>query len=599
MHKLFLQCSFLILTLFMLSNTIQSQTKLLYTVSMPKPSNHLFEIEIEVQNASSDSFTEFIIPAWRSGRYLIFNFATGIQEFSAVNLSGDEIKWHKTDKQTWRVENSGQSSFKIKYKMYANEFSNRTKGLNDELAFIDPSAVLMYCEKFRHNPLEVKINPFGSWHVTTGLDSKPGSENMFTSPDYDWLADCPIIAGNQKDYDFTVAGKKHTVTFTGEGTYNPETVIKDLSKITEENIKFWGELPYEHYNFIFQLTTQASGGTEHINSYVIDASPFLFANNDSYQSFLSTCSHEFFHTWNVKQLRPKGLTPYDFTKENYTEELWIAEGTTSYYQDIMLIKAGYKNASSYLKTIQNNIQNDIDRPGNKIQSLAESSFDAWVKFWVNTPNKWNSESDYYSKGANVSLLLDLEIRHSSKNKYSLDNVMRAMFERFPLKSGGYTNADFIKVCEEFAGESLTDFFNSYLYGVVPLDWEKYLSYAGLNLKKTEGQIKPAIGVSTRDSEGRLVISNIKPESPAYDAGLNSDDEIVAMNGYKVNGTQLTNRIGNMKEGDMITITVMRSEKIQDIKVTVKNLQSTDYTVEKINEPSELQKKIYERWLNIQ
>ena len=565
---------------------------------MPKPSNHLFEVEITANNIpASDRYIDFIIPAWRSGRYVIFNFSSAVQEFSPSDDNSSPLKYHKIDKSTWRVETSGENTIKVKYKIYANEFSNRTKGLNDDHAFIDPSSVFMYSEASRHNPLELKIIPFGNWHVTTGLDKLTGIDNTFIASDYDYFADCPIIIGNQKDFPFTVDGKQHNLSITGEGNYNAETIISDLTKIVEQNKKFWGGLPYEHFDFMFQLTTQDYGGTEHMNSFVIDAPPLLFKNKDSYNGFLSTCSHEFFHTWNVKRLRPKNLAPYDFTKENYTEELWIAEGTTSYYQSLMLLKAGYKNQAGYLMNIQTNIENYFDRPGNQVQTLAESSFDAWVKYWGSTPNKWVAESDYYSKGANVSMLLDLEIRHSSANKYSLDNVMRTMYERFPLSKGGYTNADFIKVCEEYAGTSLTDFFDSYLYGLITPDWGKYLNYAGLKYERTNGPSKPGVGISTRDAGDRLIISYVSPESPAYDAGLNADDEIVAMNGLKVNSTRLMSRIGDMSEGDTITFTIMRNDKISEFNAVVKNRPSYNYSVEKVKNPTELQKEIYESWLN--
>jgi predicted metalloprotease with PDZ domain len=590
---------YITIALLLIANLLFAQdTKILYTVSMPKPSNHLFEIELSVQNIQSSGGTmDFILPSWRSGRYVIFNFSSGIQEFSAEGTGGTKLKWHKTNKDTWQVETAGENNIVIKYKVYANEFSNRTCGLDDEHAFIDASAVLMYNEKLRHNPLELKIIPYRDWTVATGMDRMPGDDYTLISPGYDYLADCPIEMGNLKCFEFNSEEKKHTICFSGDGNFNADTLIKDLSRIVEINYTFWGKLPYEHFDFIFQLTTQDYGGTEHLNSFVIDAPPLFFSDKESYLGFLSTCSHEFFHTWNVKQLRPKGIDPYDFTKENYTEELWIAEGTTTYYQNIMLLKAGYSSDKRYLDNLENSIQNDIERPGNKIQTLAESSFDAWVKYWANTPNKWIAESDYYSKGANVSLLLDLEIRNNSSNKYSLDNVMRAMFERFPLNKGGYTNSDFIKVCEEFAGENLQEFFDSYLYGLTELNWDKNLSYAGLKLKRITSDPKPYVGISTHDADDMLMISSVVQGSPAADAGLDAGDEIVALNGMKITSSKLSSRIGDMKEGDIAKFTIIRHDKTRDIDVTIKNTQSTSYKIEKVESPSELQKTIYESWLS--
>ncbi|HEY3251865.1 MAG TPA: PDZ domain-containing protein, partial [Ignavibacteria bacterium] len=320
-------------------------------------------------------------------------------------------------------------------------------------------------------------------------------------------------------------------------------------------------------------------------------------NQEKYYEFLSVCSHEFFHTWNVKRLRPKGITPYNFTKENYIEELWISEGTTSYYQDLMLLKAGIGNEDTFLKNLENNVQNDIRRPGNRVQSLAESSFDAWVKLWVNTPNKFDAESNYYDKGSNVSLLLDLEIRNNTGNKYSLDNVMRAMYERYPLEKGGFTNADFIKVSGEFAGEDLSKFFESYLYGTDTLDWNKYLLYAGLQLNKTINQIKPAIGINTRNQGDRLIINYVVPGLPAYETGLETGDEIIALNGYKVNSSSLTDRISDMNDGDTVTLTVMRNEILRQFEIPIKNITTYTYKITKVEDSNPLQKSIYENWLS--
>lgn len=262
----------------------------------------------------------------------------------------------------------------------------------------------------------------------------------------------------------------------------------------------------------------------------------------------------------------------------------------------MLVKAGYNRQDKYIKNIENNIDNDISRPGNKIQTLAESSFDAWIKYWVNTPNKWNSESDYYSKGASVSLMLDLEIRNNTANKSSLDDVMRAMYERFPLTAGGYTNADFIKVSEEYAGESLQDFFDSYLYGLTPLDWHKYLSYAGLDLTITD-ILKPYIGISTHDSNGKLYINSIIYGSPAYLSGLDVGDEIVSVNSKQVDAEKITELIMGLKEGDIVKLSRIRDGRISDIEVTVQNRHDQTYKIEKIEHPNELQKAIYNSWLS--
>ena len=579
-------------------NSIASETKVKYSVAMPFPSNHLFEIFISIDNYSyaSDGFIDLTLPAWRSGRYVILDPSSGVQEFSAEAGEREKLSWSKTDKDTWRVQYFSGKPFYVKYKVYSNEFSIRTRGLNDECGFIDASAVLMYAEKLRFNPLEVKIIPYKGWHVTTGLDKIDGLENSFYARDYDYLADCPLLIGNQKDYDFFINDKKFIVSFPPDQVYDADKVLNDIRNISKSVCDFWGEAPFEHFTYLLISGPFDYGATEHLNSTVFSISSTTFTNKDKYNNFLSNCAHELFHTWNIKQLRPKSMDPYDFTKENYSAELWIAEGITSYYENIFMLRTGYLTPEKYLEILTGNIQNDYERPGNYIQSLAESGFDAWIKHNRSTPNKFISETDFYKKGANVSMLLDLEIRNSSGNIYSLDDVMRKMFKDFPLGNGGYNNEDFIKVCEEYNGGSLNDFFSKYLYGLDTLDWKKYLNYSGLDLKTTYDPEKPSLGITTRESGDRLYVSGVIPGSPAYESGLDINDEIIALNGYRVRSASLNSRISDMKEGNEVILTVIREDKLREFKAVLKNVEPAKYKIEKVEDPDELQMKIYESWM---
>ena len=571
-----------------------SDVKLSYTVSMPFPSNHMYEIVYTVENydTSVEGSLDFSLPAWRSGRYNIQDFSSGVQEFSAEDINSNKLSWSKTDKDTWRVKSNGGNFIKIKYKVFSNEFSIRTRGLSDECGFIDASAVIMFAEKFRFDPLTLKVIPFGSWHVTTGLDNLAGEDNTFYAKDYDYLADCPMLIGNQKDHEFFTNDKKFVVSFPPDLNYDADKVMNDFKTISKAVCDFWGDIPFEHFTYLLIAGPFDYGATEHLNSTVFSVSSTTFTNKDRYDSFLSNCAHELFHTWNVKQLRPKSMDPYDFTKENYSGELWIAEGITSYYEDLFMMKTGYRTPEKYLEILSGNIQNDLERPGNYIQSLSESGFDAWVKHSGNAQNKYISETDFYKKGSNVSTLLDLEIRNNSGNKYSLDDVMRKMYKDFPLGKGGYSNEDFIKVCEEYNGKSMNEFFSMYLFGVDTLDWKKYLSYSGLDLIITYDQEKPSLGISTRESGDRLYVSGVIPGSPAYETGLDINDEIVALNGYRVRSSSLNSRISDMKEGDEVILTVIREDKLREFRVVLKNVKPVKYKVEKMSDPDDLQMEIY-------
>jgi predicted metalloprotease with PDZ domain len=326
------------------------------------------------------------------------------------------------------------------------------------------------------------------------------------------------------------------------------------------------------------------------------SSPFGFKNKDNYTRFLGLVSHEFFHTWNVKQLRPKGLYPYDYTKENYTRELWIAEGTTSYYGDLLLVRAGFRPAEKYLESLAGEIQGDRLRPGNRVQPVSESSYDAWVKFWKGTEQSYNAESDYYGKGDDVSLLLDLEIRKQTMNLRSLDDVMKTMFERFPLGGTGYTVEDFRKVAEEVAGTSLKKFFDSYVDGTEPLPWDTALGYAGLQIVPKDSIQKPWLGISTGDVGEKTRITRVTEGSPAYDAGLDIGDEILALDGTRVRAADLADRISNLKPRTTVTLTVFRSDRLREFTVRCDVPPVPTYKITRVAKPSDQQKAVYEGWL---
>ncbi len=581
-----------LLTIFaIMSNAEPSVT---YTLSMSKPQTHLFEVEITLHNFDS-KIVAFHMPAWRTGRYLIFDFSGGVQEFNALDEKNQHLSFKKIDKDTWHIEKENSKTITVTYKVYANEFNLRTRELNSEHAFVDPLSVFMYVEELKNKPIELKVIPFGNWKVTTGLEEVPGKSFTFSAPNFEYFGDCPLEIGNQKDFQFFVDGKKHIISIYGDGNWNSDTLITDFTKIVIANKELWGELPYQKYIFMIHCQPNAGGGTEHINSTILGVRPFVFSNPGSYKGFIGLVSHEYFHTWNVKQLRPKAFAPYDFSKENYTEELWVSEGTTSYYDDLILVRAKFSNAKSYLENITQMVNNERSRYGNMIQPLAESSFDSWIKYWRGKQNSQNAESDYYSKGSQVSLLIDLEIRQRSKNKFSFDDVLRIMFKRFP-STKGFTNADLQKVCEEFAGSSMKEIFTSFLYTTTPLPWNKILFYAGLEVVPKDSIKKINLGISLQDFGEKIRIINVTPNSSAERAMLDINDEIVALNGFRIRAADFTERIASMKEGEEVSITVFRNDKLKEIKIKLEYFGIPSFTVKKINKPTELQLAIYEDWL---
>ena len=575
-----------------------AQPSIHYTLGMSHPSGHYLEVEMRITGLpSGDKTLDASMPAWRTGRYSIFDFVSGVVDVAASDGSGDKLSYHKTDKQTWRIDKGRSTTVVVTYRVYANEFNMRTRGLNDEHAFVDPAAVFMYVSSLKNRPLTIEVKPYGAWKVTTGLDAVRGKTNVFGAPTYEYFADCPIEVGNQKEFTFDVDGVPHVWMIAGEGNYDIDRIIEDTKKLVLANKKMWGRLPYQRYIFMLHLSPTSGGGTEHINSTIMGTRPFGFTTPGSYRGFLGLVSHEYFHTWNVKQLRPAGITPYDFSQENYTRELWVAEGTTSFYTGIIMLRAGIGTADEYIGRLASEIKDERQRPGNRKQSVAEASFDAWVKYWKGTPQAYNEESDYYDQGSNVSMALNLEILKRSQGKAGLDDVLRAMFERFPVGKNGYTIEDLQKVSEEKGGGSFAEFFTKHVTGSEDFAWEELFAAAGLEVKATP-ETKPSLGVRMNDSEGRVRIWGVQAGTAGDAAGLTQGDEIVAFNGYRARSQEVSARVSEMKPGESAAMTIFRDEKL--LTITVRPFIPTvpNYTVKKVEKPTDVQKAIYEKWLGV-
>jgi predicted metalloprotease with PDZ domain len=567
---------------------------------MPEPWTHLFEVELAVSGLAPDvPYTDLRLPVWRSGRYAILDFAGGVVRFAASGAREEPLQWEKTDKATWRVMKGTRTALNVRYTIHANDFENRTKGLNNDHGFIDGSALFLYVEELRTRPAEVTIEPPMGWHVTTGLDSIPGARNRFTSPGYDDLIDCPIEIGTQRDFAFSVEGIPHVLSISGTLNGNVDSLIADASRIVAMNRRFWGALPYRRYVILIHAwSADGGGGTEHLNSTILSMQSDPSAGMQSARGFRGLFGHEFFHTWNVKQLRPRGMDPYDWTKENYYRELWIAEGSTSYLHNLLQVREGMVTAGDYLAGVAGSISADRSRPGNRVQSVVDASFDAWVKYARYNPDDVNFEADIYGKGAQVSLCLDLELRQRSGNAHGFDDLLRTLLQRYPRGSGGYTVEDVERIAGELAGGSMRDFFASYVFGCEPLPWERVLTFAGVRVDTVQKVRAPYLGIATGGEDGRVRVRSVVAESPAYRAGVNAGDEIVALDGFRVSSAQLVGRIRGYALGQTVSVTLFRSDRLQTIPILLDAPEPATYTLQRVQNPTSLQRAIYERWLGV-
>lgn len=566
-----------------------------YELSMPEPWTHLFHVELSLDGVPrGDAAVEFRLPSWRSGRYAILDFAGGVSAFEAVDGAGRALRWTKTDKQTWRVEKPGATALRIRYKVYADRFEERTRGLNDSHGFVDGTAVFMYVQEFRQLPLVLSVRPWGAWHVTTGLEMKGDSVNVFTAPSYEVLADSPLEIGNQRDYAFTVEGKPHVLSVYGPLNCDIDTLIADVSRIVTVNARFWGSLPYRRFLFILHAIPGGSGGTEHSNSCVLTVPLDPSPGTKVCRNLLGLFSHEFFHVWNVKQFRPRGMNPYDWTGENYYREIWLAEGGTSYMHGRLMMQASFSSPRDYAAGLGAMVYDERTRAGNRLQSLSECSFDLWIRGRRGGGSR-NFETDVYGKGAQVSLCLDLEIRQRSANARSFNDLLLTLYRRFPPGSAGYTVQDVETIAGELAGGSMSAFFLKYVHGVEPLPWERVLGYAGLTLDTVSGPVVPYLGVVAADGAGGTLVREVVAGSPAYRSGVNVGDQIVALNDYRVQTAQFIERVRAFSLGDTIRLALFREERLRTLPVVLDARQAPAYEVRRVPQPTPLQRAIYESW----
>ena len=597
-------------------------TDIAFTVSMPRPHTHLFEIDISIKRSglvSTPAEELLVMPVWTPGSYLIREFQRNVQDFAVTDESGKPLQWEKINKNTWRVTTNRSRDWHAKYKVYANELSVRTSELNSSHAYWNNANLLMYLEGYLTNPSTVRVVAPDVWKVATGLPGVPGQRNTFRAENFDVLYDSPFEVSNFKSLLFNVKGVPHRIVIDGEGNYDPERMRRDVQKIVETQVELMGgEVPYRDYTFILHLRSNAGGGLEHANSTSLgyprfgftirsgdratSASPTAGEQTRDYRGFLSLVAHEFFHLWNVKRIRPDALGPFDYTKENYTKLLWVAEGITDYYADVTLRRAGLISDADFTSATARAIQSLQDTPGRLVQSVEESSFDTWVKFYRPDENTINSQVSYYDKGAILGLLLDLEIRKRSNGAKSLDDVLRALYTEFFKKNRNYTPVDFQKAAEMAAGGSLEEFFAKYVRGKDELNYNAALEVVGLRLDTAAlgptGQPVQRVyfGADLRQEQDRLMVTRVHAGSPAYDQGLNSGDQILALDNARVTRDSFNARLAEKKPGDIMNLTIFRFDDLSTLLLKLGGRSEGTYRIVPLPAQTEAQKRVLRSWL---
>ncbi|WP_392534949.1 M61 family metallopeptidase [Nostoc sp. C117] len=578
------------------TNLEETEPTIHYLVAMSQPENHLFEVTLSIVNYSSE-ILDLKLPVWTPGSYLVREYAKNLQDFAAF-AENKPLPWRKISKNHWQVDKIGVSELTVRYRIFANELSVRTNHLDATHGYFNGAALFFRIPGSDKQPIRVTIIPSRpEWQVTTALPPVGEETNTFLAKDFDTLVDTPFEIGSHQLYEFEVLGKPHELAIWGRGSYHVQQLITDIQKIIQVEAQMFGGLPYERYVFLLHLFSQAFGGLEHKNSCSLIYQRFGFRVPEKYDRFIQLVAHEFFHLWNVKRIRPKALEVFDYDRENYTPSLWFCEGTTSYYDLLIPLRAGIYDAKSYLNNLSKEISRYEATPGRKVQPVSESSFDAWIKLYRPDANSGNSQISYYLKGEMVSLLLDLLIRSTHNNQRSLDDVMLKMWQQFGQAEIGYTPEQLQEVIESVAEINLTDFFKRYIDSTEDLPFNQYLQPFGLQLV-AEQQEEPYLGVKINTENGREMIKFVDAGSPAQLGGIDAGDELLAIDGIKVMGNGLGDRLKDYQPSDKIEVTVFHQDELRTYSITLDSPHPTRYQVKPVDYPNSTQQQNFAGWLGV-
>ncbi len=578
-----------------------------YEIAMPQPANHLFEITLLIKldhidkKLLGDRQLTLKMPVWTPGSYLVREYSRHVQDFSASTTDHKKLNWQKTSKNSWQIDlptsKKGQEII-VKYQVYANELTVRTNHLDATHGYFNSAALLFYISDIEKQPIQIQIiTPphFTCWQITTPLPRIAEQPPTFLAPDFDTLVDSPFEIGEQQIFDFSVQGKNHQLVIYGEGNIVPNKIIPSMEKIIEEEAKIFGGLPYNHYIFLLHLSGDSYGGLEHKYCCSLIYPRLGFHQTEKKERFLQLVAHEFFHLWNIKRIRPQELETFNYDQENYTPALWFSEGATSYYDLLIPQRAGIYNAKVFCKNLSQEITQLQTIPGRKIQTVSESSWDAWIKLYRRDAYSNNNQISYYLKGELITFLLDLKIRAEYNNTRSFDDVMRQLWLDFGKDEIGFTSAQLQAVIENIADADLHDFFDKYVDGTEELPFEEYLEPFGLQLKIDFADI-PFVGWQVTTENGKEIVKFVESNSPAQLAGIDAGDQLLAINGWKITADKLGDRLREYICHDVIHVSFFHQDQLQTKEIILGDYRPQNYYIVPVKKPSGSQSKNFQGWL---
>jgi predicted metalloprotease with PDZ domain len=576
----------------------KSNSSFSFTVSMSQPSSHRYHVVFHCKGINKDT-VEFKMPAWMPGYYQILDYANNVENFNAATASNKQLKWEKSSKNAWKVLTERSVSLIISYDVKATRSFVATNYLDEERGYIAPTGLFLYPSGFIKHPVTVRIEPYPKWTtVATGLDTVRGKHFTFSSPDFDVLFDSPVLMGSLESFpSFSVNSIPHHFVAYRADSFDRKQFMQDLKKIVTTASGIIGEIPYKRY--VFLGLGPGGGGIEHLNSASIAFTGRELSNAAGRIRTYNFLAHEYFHHYNVKRIRPVELGPFDYDNGSRTKMLWLSEGITVYYEYIILSRAGFTTADEVLKAFQSSIKEYESKPGRYFQTPAEASYTTWEDGpFGRTSDDVNKTISPYDKGPLLGLLLDFKIRHETKNKKSLDDIMRLLYTKYYKQKGrGFTENEFKQECESMAGVSLSDFFD-YIYTLKQVDYPTYLNYAGLSIDTVAHELAGGwLGVEVRERNDTLSVTKIDWKSPAWEAGLRNRRAILQVNGNKLNARAFNELLASLNDGDKIKIVFTTSSGPKEEEITLRKKKESSFAIMPITNPGTLQALILKSWMS--
>ncbi|OGU67159.1 MAG: hypothetical protein A2W30_08110 [Ignavibacteria bacterium RBG_16_36_9] len=571
--------------------------KITYHLKIENPHRNCFDIQIEYL-CNEEKYLDFILPAWRPGSLAITDWSKNVFRVTVQTEKGEKLIVKKIDKQTWRVDCKPGDKVVFSYKVYSYTMGDPYDAhVESDYAFYNGPQVFMFLDKKQSFPIEVEFEYPKDWQFHTALTKKI-SENKYEASDYDELIDCPSFFGKLNKFSFEVSGIPHYIVLNAGYDYNQNQITTDLSKLVAWFKSLFGELPYDNYTFFLRVDESGRGAIEHRNSNISCIKPNGLLGNledpEYYKFFIMTESHEFFHLYNVKRIRPTEYANTDFRKEYYSDLLWFVEGFTDYYTDRPLSNAGIISSSKVLnRYIDYNYNPVFNNAFISEKSLAEFSFDAWLR---DSAIPDNTHRVCYYKGGLVARILDIDMRLKTNHTKTLDGFFRLLYDDIYKKGNTFNSAQLLNLLNNYSGFNYSTFFDKYIYGTDPVPFQEYLNKIGLELKADKEQAFLGVKLSNEiKSESNVLF--VYPDSPADKLGIGRGDIILTINGIAVNHENWESLLKDIDKGSEIELTWSHNKNIRTGRIRIEEKRAGSFSIARMEDISKDQEEFIKKWMD--